>query len=109
MMGALLNSGSVTHASREEVAPASGQAETSAHKKLRKAAEAFEGILISKLLEEFKTGFSSIGGESPMAGSDTLNSLAIQTLSGAMARRGGLGIGKMLLHQLEPTLNLGKR
>jgi Rod binding domain-containing protein len=94
---------------RQEVAPATGQTETSAHKRLRKAAEEFEGILISKMLDEFKTGFSSIGGDSPMAGSDTLNSLAIQTLSGAMARQGGLGIGKMLLHRLEPSLNRGPR
>jgi len=94
MMGALLNSGSVTHPSREEVAPASGQAETSAHKKLRKAAEEFEGILISKLLEEFKTGFSSIGGESPMAGSDTLNSWRFRRFPGRWRAEGDWESGK---------------
>ena len=54
-------------------------------------------------------GFSSLTGDAPLAGSDTLNSLAIQTLSSALASRGGFGIGKMLVHQLEPSLNGGKR
>ena len=105
---AAMNSGLQTLASRQEVASAGGPSETPAHKKLRKAAEEFEGILISQLLGEFKVGLSSLSGDSPLAGSDTLNSLAIQTLSGALARRGGLGIGKMLVHQLEPSLNRGQ-
>jgi Rod binding domain-containing protein len=99
---AALNAGVPTLAHRPDATSASGQQETSAHKKLRKAAQEFEGILISQLLGEFK--FSSLGGDAPMAGSETLNSLAVQTLSGAMASRGGFGIGKMLVHQLEPSL-----
>jgi Rod binding domain-containing protein len=91
-------------AHRPEASSASSQPETSAHKKLRKAAQDFEGMLISQLLGEFDMGFSSLTGGSPMAGSETLNSLAVQTLSGAMAGRGGFGIGKMLVHQLEPRL-----
>ena len=47
-------------------------------------------MLISQLLGEFNMGFSSLTGDTPLAGSETLNSLAIQTLSSAMARRGGL-------------------
>ena len=99
-----LNAGSPTFARRPESTSASGQPETSAHKKLRKAAQEFEGMLISQLLGEFNMGFSSLTGDSPLAGSETLNSLAIQTLSSAMARRGGFGIGQMLVHQLEPSL-----
>ena len=78
--------------------------ESPAHQKLRRAAEEFEGMLIAQLLGEAKMGFSSLGGDSPLAGSETLNSLAIQTLSNAMARRGGLGIAQMLVRQLEPSL-----
>jgi len=92
----------------QNAASANAQPETPAHKKLRKAAQDFEGILISQLWEHFQTSFSSLGGETPLAGSDTLNSLAIETLSTALARRGGLGIGQMIVHQLEPTLNRGK-
>jgi Rod binding domain-containing protein len=83
--------------------------ETPAHKKLRKAAQDFESILISQLWGDFKSGFSSLTGDAPLAGSDTLNSLAVETLSSALASRGGLGIGRMLVHQLEPSLNRGNR
>ena len=96
-------------AHRQGVTSAGSTAETPAHKKLRKAAQDFEGILISQLLGEFKVGLSSLSGDSPLAGSDTLNSLAIQTLSSALASRGGLGIGQMLVHQLEPSLSRGQQ
>jgi len=100
----ILNAGSPTLARGPAASSASNQPETLAHKKLRKAAQDFEGMLISQLLGEFDMGFSSLAGDSPMAGSETLNSLAVQTLSGAMAGRGGFGIGKMLVHQLEPRV-----
>jgi len=82
-------------------------AETPAHRKLRKAAQEFEGILISQLLQDMPMGFSSLSGDTPMAGSETLSSLAVQTLSNAMAGRGGFGIARMIVHQLEPSLNRG--
>ena len=104
-----MNSGLPTVTPPQGVNSAGGQPETSAHQKLRKAAQQFEGILISQLLGEFQMGFSSLTGDSPMAGSQTLNSLAVQTLSGAMASRGGFGIGRMLVHQLEPSLNRGQQ
>jgi len=93
--------------SRPAASPRGGEADTGAHKNLCKAAQEFEGILISQLLGEFKMGSSGVGEDSPLAGSDTLNSLAVQTLSDAMARNGGLGIGRMLMHQLEPSLKEG--
>lgn len=83
--------------------------ETPSHKKLSKAAQDFEGMLISQLWGEFSTSLSSLSGETPAAGSDTLNSLAIETLSTALASRGGLGIGNMLVHQLEPSLHQDRR
>lgn len=95
--------------SRQEASSAGSASETPAHKKLRKAAQEFEGILISQLWGDFQTSLSSLSGDAPLAGSDTLNSLAIQTLSTALASRGGLGIGKMLVHQLEPSLNRGQK
>jgi len=93
-----------THPGASSATPA---AETPAHRKLRKAAQDFEGILISQLWGEFQTGFSSLTGNAPLAGSDTLNSLALQALSSALASRGGLGIGQMLVRELEPSLNRG--
>jgi len=82
--------------------------DTLTHRKLCKAAQEFEGILISKLGEEFQLGFTALPGGTAMAGSDTLNALALQTLSATLARHGGLGIARMLVRQLEPGLNRGQ-
>jgi Rod binding domain-containing protein len=103
-----INPGLAMASGRQEAASASAQPESAAHKKLCKAAQEFEGLLITQLLGEFQMGLSSLSGDSPLAGSETLNSLAVQTLSGAMAGRGGFGIGSMLVHQLEPSLNRGQ-
>jgi Rod binding domain-containing protein len=97
---AFLNPRGVTPAARNQAAE-----ETLAHRKLRKAAQDFEGLLISELWDQSNLDFSSLPGETPTAGSDTLKSLAIQTLSTALAQRGGLGIAQMLVRQLEPSLN----
>lgn len=93
-------------AARPDAASRGMSAETSAHRELRKAAQEFEGMLISQLLGEFH--LSPLGADAPMAGSDTLNSLATQTFSTALAARGGLGIARTLAHQLEPSLNRSK-
>lgn len=106
---AATNTGLPALANRQEVTSAGRAPETAIHKKLRKAAQEFEGILISQLLGDFKMGSSPLTGDAPLAGSDTLNSLAIQTLSTALAARGGLGIGQMLVRQLEPTLSRGQQ
>ena len=108
MMLSGVNSGSLSASARQEVNAKGNQPETAAHRKLCKAAQEFEGMLISQLLGDFTSGFSSLSGDAPVAGSETLNSLAVQTLSRAMAGRGGFGIGQMLVHQLEPSLNRGK-
>jgi Rod binding domain-containing protein len=103
-----VNYGSIAPSTRENVIPPDNQSVTAGHKKLTKAAQEFEGMLISQLLGGFTSGFSSLSGDTPLAGSDTLNSLAVQTLSTAMAGRGGFGVGKMLVHQLEPSLHRSK-
>jgi Rod binding domain-containing protein len=102
------NPGLQTLGNRQQVNSAGSAPETPAHRKLRKAAQEFEGMLISQLLGDFKMGASSLTGDAPLAGSDTLNSLAIQSFSSALAGRGGLGIGNMLVHQLERSLNRGQ-
>jgi len=95
-------------AASQGVSAPGGQMDSAAHKKLAKAAQEFEGMLISQLLGDFNAGLSSLSGDSPLAGSDSLNALAVQTLSTAMASRGGFGIGRMLVHQLEPSLHREK-
>jgi Rod binding domain-containing protein len=103
-----VSSGSLPHSTRQAITSTSNKLETPAHKKLCKAAQVFEGMLVSQILGDFTSGLSSLSGDAPLAGSETLNSLALQTLSSAMVGRGGFGIGKMLVHQLEPSLHGSK-
>ncbi len=103
----MIHNGLPILASRQKVNSSVSQPETPAHKKLRKAAQEFEGMLITQLLGDFGSGLSTLTGGAPMAGSETLNALAVQTLSSALAGRGGFGIGNMLVHQLEPSLTRG--
>jgi len=103
-----LNPGTESVANRPAVKSAGSELGSPAHKKLEKAAQEFEGMLISQLLGDFTSGLTSLSGDAPLSGSETLNSLAVQTLSSAMAGRGGFGIGRMLVHQLEPSLHPAK-
>jgi len=66
--------------------------------KLRKAAQEFEGVLLSTLLEEFQKGSLDPSGASQGAGSETLRSLGTQAVAQALAARGGLGIARMIVH-----------
>jgi len=76
-------------------------------RKLRKAAQEFEGLLLAELWKESGSDISAPFGESSSAESESMNSLAIETMSAALAQRGGLGIARMLIHQLEPGLHHG--
>jgi len=79
--------------------------ETPDQRRLRKAAQEFEGLLLAELWKESGSDISAPFGESSSAESETMNSLAIETMSAALAQRGGLGIARMLMHQLEPSLH----
>jgi Rod binding domain-containing protein len=66
--------------------------------KLTKAAQEFEGILLSTLLEEFQKSSLDPSDASQGAGSETLRSLGTQAVAQALAARGGLGIARMIVH-----------
>jgi len=73
--------------------------------KLRQAAAEFEGLLISSLWKSMKSSFSSPDDDdSTDPAHDTLNDLSIDTMSNAVAKAGGLGLGKLILKHLEPML-----
>lgn len=82
-----------------------GTPETPEHRRLCKAARDFEGILLSAWWQQMQKSFPGGSDTEPEAGSDTLSSLAIQSMSSALACRGGLGIAQMLIHRLEPCLH----
>jgi Rod binding domain-containing protein len=77
----------------------SGPAER-ASPKLAKAAQEFEAILLSQWLEKMQQTFSS-SDEAKDPAHDTLASLGTQAVATALAARGGIGIGTMLLRQLK--------
>ena len=66
--------------------------------KLTKAAQEFEGVLLSTLLEEFQKSSLDASDASQGAGSETLRSLGTQAVAQALAARGGLGIARMIVH-----------
>jgi Rod binding domain-containing protein len=69
-------------------------------RKLKKAAADFEAMLLAKWWSSMKE--SGLGGEddSTDPGHDTLDNMGIQAMSSAVASRGGLGIGSMLVRSL---------
>jgi len=69
--------------------------------KLRRAASEFEGLLIAQLWNSMQEGLDRDSQTSdPAMGS--FRSLGIEAAANAMARAGGLGLGKMLYQALLP-------
>jgi Rod binding domain-containing protein len=65
-----------------------------------KAAREFEAQLIGSLLESLEKTFAALPGENPMPGADDYNYLGTQSLSEALAARGGFGIAAMISRHL---------
>jgi Rod binding domain-containing protein len=74
-------------------------------RKLRQAAVEFEGMLLSSLWKSMKSSFASADDDdSQDPAHDTLGDLSIDTMSNAVAKSGGFGLGKLILKHLEPLL-----
>jgi Rod binding domain-containing protein len=71
--------------------------------KLQKAAGEFESILLASMWKSMKQSFGTTDGESDPA-HGTLDDWGIEVMSGAVGKAGGLGIGRLILKHLEPTL-----
>lgn len=73
--------------------------------KLKKAAGDFEAILLSSLWKSMKQSFASPEEDaSSDPAKSTLDDWGIEIMSGAVGRSGGLGLGAMIVRQLEPDL-----
>jgi Rod binding domain-containing protein len=70
-------------------------------RRLRKSAQEFEAILLQSWLEKMNHSFVG-SSDSQDAAHDTLSSLGTQAIATALAARGGIGIARMLLRQLQP-------
>lgn len=69
-------------------------------RKLKKAATDFEAMLLAKWWSSMKESGLGEEDDSTDPGHDTLDNMGIQAMSSAVASRGGLGIGAMLVHSL---------
>ena len=69
-------------------------------RKLKKAATDFEAMLLAKWWSSMKDSGLGEDDDSTDPGHDTLDNMGIQAMSGAVASRGGLGIGAMLVRSL---------
>ena len=73
--------------------------------KLRKAAAEFESTLISSLWKSMKSTFADPDQDDATDPShDVLGDWGIRAMSNAIANAGGLGIGRLILKDLEPKL-----
>jgi len=71
-------------------------------RKLRQSAQEFEAILLQSWLEKMNQSFVG-SSESQDPAHDTVSSLGTQAIASALAGRGGIGIARMLLRQLQPS------
>lgn len=71
-------------------------------KKLHQAADEFEGMLISTLWKSLEDDPLTAPDDSD-PGSNTMQGLGLQAMSTALASSGGLGIARMIEHQLTPA------
>lgn len=75
-------------------------AQPSANGRLRKAVQEFEALLLAQCLEKLQESVKlETEGSDPGAG--TLSGLGTQAVASALASRGGLGLGELMLRQLE--------
>lgn len=72
--------------------------------KLRKAAAEFESILLSSFWKSMKESFASPDDDGSDPAHETLEDWGIQAMTDAVGKAGGLGIGKLILKDLEPQL-----
>jgi len=83
---------------------ASSVENTPAGRKLLQAAAQFEGMLLSSLWKSMKSTFAAPDDDSTDPAHDTLDDMSIETMSNAVGKAGGLGLGKLILKHLEPML-----
>ena len=72
--------------------------------KLRRATEEFESMLVSSWWQEMSKTFKDAAEDSD-PGAETMETMGIQSMTLEMAKSGGLGLGRMLYHKLEPALD----
>jgi len=89
-----------------QVAPGlPSQGDSPEERKLKKAAGDFESILLASMWKSMKQSFGASDTDDSDPAHGTLDDWGIEVMSGAVGKAGGLGIAKLILKHLEPTLN----
>jgi Rod binding domain-containing protein len=70
--------------------------------KADKAAQDFESVLLTSLLESLQKSFTG-NAEDGSPGSDNYAAIGAQALASAMSAQGGIGIARMILRQWQQT------
>lgn len=72
------------------------------HAKLTDGAQQFEGIFLQELLRPMQSGKDGLTGEDATDSStDTLQSYGTEAVAKAISSRGGFGIARQVIHQIE--------
>ena len=74
--------------------------------KLLHSAQEFEAILVSSWWQQMQQTFSDPSEDSD-PGSETMRSMGIQSMAMAMAKSGGIGLARMMYHELAPAIAQG--
>jgi Rod binding domain-containing protein len=85
-------------------AAAQPHVESAAERKLKDSAGQFESMMLANLWKSMKESFAS-DDDSTDPAKGTLDNWGIEIMSGAVGKAGGLGLGKLILQQLEPALH----
>ena len=75
--------------------------------KLRKSAQEFEAVLLNSLLQSMHDSFCNLPGDDSKKPSDDYSYMGTQALAPQLAARGGLGIARMIVKNLQCTVNAG--
>ncbi len=75
--------------------------------KLLHSAQEFEAILVSSWWQQMQRSISD-PDENSDPGAETMQGIGIHSMAMAMAKSGGMGLARMLFHQLEPALAQGQ-
>jgi Rod binding domain-containing protein len=70
-------------------------------RKIRHAAQEFEGVLLNTLLSSLEKTFATLPGTKLETGADQYQSLGAQSLASGLAARGGIGIADLIARSLQ--------
>jgi flagellar protein FlgJ len=89
--------------------PVGSEEKAKQEKKLRKACADFESILLYQMFKTMRNTIPQSGLTNKMTGKDTYEMMMDQKISEELAKKGGMGMQKVLFNQLNGQLNKGNK